>query len=254
MSRSSPSGYFLIAYTFNYIDNNMKHLPITLLSLLASASVFAQTGGNDPVLATPAFAGADCVTLLDSTAVQVAETGSGTFTVHKKFKVQTEKGAVANHIVKYDYDPLTAFAEFRYATIYREGGDVVNVDVTQACDYAAPARAIYWGARQIMLDLGRLNPGDVVEYEIHREYQKYAGNECGDGYPFEYSPFPVGFQGEIRHGAQPRPCYYIFGTNLVYYGIFPRFRNYGKSFHAPGQQDEDGKYRKYDSEPLLHLS
>ena len=144
----------------------MKHLPITLLSLLASASVFAQTGGNDPVLATPAFAGADCVTLLDSTAVQVAETGSGTFTVHKKFKVQTEKGAVANHVVKYDYDPLTAFAEFRYATIYREGGDVVNVDVTQACDYAAPARAIYWGARQIMLDLGRLNPGDVVEYEI----------------------------------------------------------------------------------------
>ncbi len=174
MSRSSPSGYFLIAYTFNYIDNNMKHLPITLLSLLASASVFAQTGGNDPVLATPAFAGADCVTLLDSTAVQVAETGSGTFTVHKKFKVQTEKGAVANHIVKYDYDPLTAFAEFRYATIYREGGDVVNVDVTQACDYAAPARAIYWGARQIMLDLGRLNPGDVVEYEIAKKGFTYA--------------------------------------------------------------------------------
>ena len=147
----------------------MKHLPMTLLSLLASAAVFGQTGGE-----LPAFAEADCVTLLDSTAVQVAETGSGTFTIHKRFKVQTEKGAIANHVVKYDYDPLTAFAEFRYATIYRTGGDVVNIDVTQACDYAAPARAIYWGARQIMLDLGRLNPGDVVEYEIAKKGFTYA--------------------------------------------------------------------------------
>lgn len=147
----------------------MKHLPMTLLSLLASAAVFGQTGGE-----LPAFAEADCVTLLDSTAVQVAETGSGTFTIHKRFKVQTEKGAIANHVVKYDYDPLTAFAEFRYATIYRAGGDVVNIDVTQACDYAAPARAIYWGARQIMLDLGRLNPGDVVEYEIAKKGFTYA--------------------------------------------------------------------------------
>ncbi len=147
----------------------MKHLPMTLLSLLASAAVFGQTRGE-----LPAFAEADCVTLLDSTAVQVAETGSGTFTIHKRFKVQTEKGAIANHVVKYDYDPLTAFAEFRYATIYRAGGDVVNIDVTQACDYAAPARAIYWGARQIMLDLGRLNPGDVVEYEIAKKGFTYA--------------------------------------------------------------------------------
>ena len=74
----------------------------------------------------------------------------GAFAVCKAFKVQTSKGAVANRIIKYDYDPLTAHAEFRYATIYRANGDVINLDVTQACDYAAPARAIYWGARQIM--------------------------------------------------------------------------------------------------------
>ena len=88
--------------------------------------------------------------LLDSTAVQVAETGSGSFTIHRKFKVQTEAGAVANHVVRYDYDPLTAFAEFRHATVRKADGTVEPVDIEEAAyDYAAPARAIYWGARQI---------------------------------------------------------------------------------------------------------
>lgn len=104
----------------------------------------------------------------------------GAFAVCKAFKVQTPKGAVANRIIKYDYDPLTAHAEFRYATIYRANGDVINLDVTGACDYAAPARAIYWGARQIMLEVGRLQPGDVVEYEIAKKGFTYALLTAGD--------------------------------------------------------------------------
>ncbi len=158
----------------------MKYLPIVTLSMLSFASVaWAQSGEScqapqDPTLENPAFAGYDCITLLDSTAVSVQPTGSGSFAVYRKFKVQTPAGGVANHVIKYDYDPLTAFAEFKQATIYRANGDVVNVDVTQACDYAAPARAIYWGARQIMLELGRLEPGDVVEYEISKKGFTYA--------------------------------------------------------------------------------
>lgn len=148
---------------------------IVLTALLASLPVFGQGGGDGPVLSSPEFAGADCVVLLDSTAVQVAETGSGSFTIHRKFKVQTEAGAVANHVVRYDYDPLTAFAEFRHATVRKADGTVEPVDIEEAAyDYAAPARAIYWGARQIMLDLGRLEPGDVVEYEISKKGFTYA--------------------------------------------------------------------------------
>ena len=148
--------------------------------MLSFASVaLAQSGEScqaqqDPTLENPAFAGYDCITLLDSTAVSVQPTGSGSFAVYRKLKVQTPAGGVANHVIKYDYDPLTAFAEFKQATIYRANGDVVNVDITQACDYAAPARAIYWGARQIMLELGRLEAGDVVEYEISKKGFTYA--------------------------------------------------------------------------------
>lgn len=123
-------------------------LTITAVSLLALSPMYGQDScryPQDPTLEkSQAYAGYDCVTLLDSTAVTVQPTGSGAFAVCKAFKVQTSKGAVANRIIKYDYDPLTAHAEFRYATIYRANGDVINLDVTQACDYAAPARAIYW--------------------------------------------------------------------------------------------------------------
>lgn len=149
-----------------------KYLPITMLSLLAATTGFAQQ---------EKYAGFDSVTLLDSTAVSIQPTGAGSFAVYRKFKVQTPQGAVANRIIKYDYDPLTAFAEFRYVTIHRANGDVVNLDVTQACDYAAPARAIYWGARQIMMEVGRLEPGDVIEYEIAKKGFTYALLTAGAG-------------------------------------------------------------------------
>lgn len=130
---------------------------------------------NDPTLKNPqVYWGKDRVVLLDSISVTVTPTGSGSFSVYQAFKVQTDKGAVKSRIIKYDYDPLTAFAEFRFAKIYKSNGDIIDIDITKACDYAAPARAIYWGARQIMLELGKLDPGDIVEYEIAKKGFTYA--------------------------------------------------------------------------------
>lgn len=158
----------------------MRYFTLTVLSFLALSSAYGQSGEScrfapDPTLQKPeVYAGYDCVNLLDSTSVTVQPTGSGSFSVCKTIKIQTPRGAVSNRIIKYDYDPLTAFARFKRATVYRANGDVVNLDVTQACDYAAPARAIYWGARQIMLEVGQLNPGDIIEYEIDKKGFTYA--------------------------------------------------------------------------------
>lgn len=157
-----------------------KYLLSSLLCFFSTTFAFSQADEscrfpNDPTLETlQAYKGFDCLVLLDSTSVTVEPSGSGSFVIYKSFKVQTPKGALANRVIKYDYDPLTAFAEFRYVTIYRANGDVINLDVTQACDYAAPARAIYWGARQIMMEIGRLYPGDVVEYMIRKKGFTYA--------------------------------------------------------------------------------
>ena len=158
----------------------MRYFALTVLSFLTLSPAYGQSGGScrfapDPTLQKPeVYAGYDCVNLLDSTSVTVQPTGSGSFSVCKTIKIQTPRGAVSNRIIKYDYDPLTAFAQFKRATVYRANGDVINLDVTQACDYAAPARAIYWGARQIMLEVGQLNPGDIIEYEIDKKGFTYA--------------------------------------------------------------------------------
>lgn len=158
----------------------MKHLNAILLSLLSLSSAHGQQGESCRMPLDPTaqkqemYAGYDCVTLLDSTSVTVQPTGSGSFAICKTMKIQTPQGAVDNRIIKYDYDPLTAFATFHYVTIYRANGDVVNLDVTKAYDYAAPARAIYWGARQIMIETGRLEPGDIIEYEISKKGFTYA--------------------------------------------------------------------------------
>lgn len=153
------------------------------------------------------YAKFDCVALLDSTSVSVQPTGQGSFAVCKVIKVQTPKGAVANRVIKYDYDPLTAHAEFKRVTIYHADGQIEEVDVKKTCDYAAPARAIYWGARQIMIEVGALNPGDVIDYEIAKKGFTYAllGAVPEDDSRF-IPPMRGQFYDMFHFGAVSLPC------------------------------------------------
>ena len=125
-------------------------------------------------LDTDKFSNYASVTLLDSTNVSVQPTGQGEFSVVKAIKIQNLKGVVTNRVLKYDYDPLTAAARFKVVRVYHEDGTYTEVDVSKTCDYAAPARMIYWGARQIMLQLDNLKPGDIIYYEIDKKGFTYA--------------------------------------------------------------------------------
>lgn len=133
-------------------------------------------------LDTDKFSNYASVTLLDSTNVSVQPTGQGAFSVVKAIKIQNQKGVMTNRVLKYDYDPLTAAAKFKVVRIYHEDGTYTEVDVNKTCDYAAPARMIYWGARQIMLQLDNLKPGDIIYYEIDKKGFTYAllGTENDD--------------------------------------------------------------------------
>lgn len=140
-----------------------------LLSLGSVARLSAQAPTWDK-----ASAKADAVVLLDSTHVRVTDNGSGTFIIRKTIKMLTPKGALQHRTVVYDYDPLTAFARFEAIRILHPDGSVTELDPSKACDYAAPARAIYWGARQIMAEPGRLEPGDILDYTIEKKGFTYA--------------------------------------------------------------------------------
>lgn len=122
----------------------------------------------------PDIAGSDAVVLLDSTGVRFKDSGSGSFDIHQVIKVQTTEGALRHRVLKYDYDPLTAQAVFKDVKVYKADGTVRNIDLSTVCDYAAPARAIYWGARQIMVEVGALEPGDIIDYRIGKKGFTYA--------------------------------------------------------------------------------
>lgn len=120
------------------------------------------------------YDGYDYLIRLDSTYVDVEETGLGYFNITQRVEILTNRGALKWRTVKYDYDPLTAAAEFKAVRITRSNGTTENIDIAREMDYPAPARAIYWGARQKMMNIGRLEPGDVLEYSIFKKGFTYA--------------------------------------------------------------------------------
>ena len=116
----------------------------------------------------------DELIIFDSTLVDMQETGLTYVHNHTLTKVLTAHGAIELSVVKYGYDPLSAFVEIKKAVIYKADGSIVELDVKKEMDYPAPARAIYWGAREKMLEIGRLEPGDAVEMIMFRKGFTYA--------------------------------------------------------------------------------
>ena len=58
--------------------------------------------------------------------------------------------------------------------VLRAGGAVETVPLSAVRDYPAPARAIYWGAREIVIPAGRLEPGDGVWVKTYQKGFTYA--------------------------------------------------------------------------------
>lgn len=125
------------------------------------------------------FANYDQVTVFDSTYAFMEDNGLCRVKMHKLTKVLTHKGCGNNSVVKIDYDPLSAYVEINKVTVYRKNGDI-EVVTNPVLDYVAPARAIYWGASQKMVEVGHLEPGDAVEVEMFRKGFTYALLQADD--------------------------------------------------------------------------
>ena len=155
---------------------------LLLMQLLIPAAFFAQ---SVPELISRAgdaksYPDYDEVVVFDSTLVDVQETGLTYSTSHTLTKILTSHGAIDLSVVKYGYDPLSAWVDIKKAVVYKRSGEVIELDVTGVIDYPAPARAIYWGAREKMIAIGRLEPGDAVEMVMFRKGFTYALLAAGD--------------------------------------------------------------------------
>lgn len=154
----------------------MKRIVLSTLLLICFSGLFA--GPVEDLIrkagTTSDYPDSKQLIIFDSTRVEVQESGLSYFYTHRLHKVLTPAGALDLSYIKYDYDPLTAWAEIRKVVIYRANGKIEFLDTAKTLDYAAPARAIYWGAREKMIETGRLEPGDAVEVFLFKKGFTYA--------------------------------------------------------------------------------
>ncbi|MEN8226322.1 MAG: DUF3857 and transglutaminase domain-containing protein [Bacteroidota bacterium] len=120
------------------------------------------------------FPGAGKLIIFDSTFSDVQATGLTYVYTHRLYKVLTPKGALDLSTITYGYDPLSAYVEIRKVLIHKKTGEVEELDINSVMDYPAPARMIYWGASEKMIETGRLEPGDAVEVFLFRKGFTYA--------------------------------------------------------------------------------
>jgi transglutaminase-like putative cysteine protease len=120
------------------------------------------------------YPGANTVIVFDSMIVKVMDSGLSYVTMHKLSKVLTTAGAIELSVQHFDYDPLSAFVEVKSARIFRRTGEVEDIPLDTILDHASPARMIYWGAREKMVPVGRLETGDGLETLVFRKGFTYA--------------------------------------------------------------------------------
>ena len=148
------------------------------LTLLAATASFATA----QLKARPdKYAGSDFVTLFDSTGVYMEESGLSHVLTHKCIHMYSFKGCSQFSTYKVDYDPLSAYCAIERVLVHRARtgktdtllwpGRENNIPVY---DYVAPARMIYWGASQKMVEIGHLDSGDKLEIWTYKKGYTYA--------------------------------------------------------------------------------
>ncbi len=149
-----------------------------LLTLLAVTTHFV--AAQDKALPGK-YAGSNTITLFDSTGVYMEESGLSHVLTHKCIEMYSFEGCAQYSTYKIDYDPLSAYCDIERVLVHRAAdgrtdtllwpGNPGNIKVY---DYVAPARMIYWGASQKMVQIGRLNLGDKLEVWTYKKGYTYA--------------------------------------------------------------------------------
>ncbi len=128
--------------------------------------------------------GSSRVLVFDRTVADVQESGLTYVDQEQLTKALTRSGGLGLRAVAFSYDPQSALVQIKEARIYRKNGTIEEISLEHVCDYPQPARAIYWGMREVMVPVGRIDAGDAVYIKIFRKGFTYAllGDEEDDRY------------------------------------------------------------------------
>ncbi|MBR6844783.1 MAG: DUF3857 and transglutaminase domain-containing protein [Bacteroidales bacterium] len=156
------------------------------LAIFLALATLGITAANAQTNALPGkYAGSKTLTLFDSTGVYMEESGLSHVLNHKRIRMFSYEGCTQWSTVKVDYDPLSAYCEIRRVLVHRATGKTDTLvwpereGNVQVYDYVAPARMIYWGASQKMVEVGRLNLNDELEIWTYKKGYTYALLEDG---------------------------------------------------------------------------
>ncbi len=155
-----------------------------LFTLIAATVAFATAQHN----ALPGkYAGSKTITLFDSIGVYMEESGLSHVMNHKCIEMFSYEGCAQNSTYKIDYDPLSAYCDIERVLVHRaESGRTDTLlwpgrdGNIKVYDYVAPARMIYWGASQKMVQVGHLSLGDKLEVWTYKKGYTYALLTDGD--------------------------------------------------------------------------
>ena len=126
------------------------------------------------------YENSNTITLFDSTGVYMEESGLSHVLTHKLVRMNSFEGCARWSTVKIDYDPLSAYCEIRGVVVHKGDGTSDTLVWPEregnaaVYDYVAPARLIYWGASQKMVEVGHLDLGDELEVWTYKKGYTYA--------------------------------------------------------------------------------
>jgi len=155
----------------------MNKVILVLVTFLIATSLYADPQTKELINKSgdaTVYPGKSELIIFDSTSVEVNESGLSYVNIHKLTKILTIDGAKKNAVIIFGYDPLSAYVDIKNVKVYHKSGDITELDMTKILDYPAPARGIYWGAREKMIEVGKLEPGDAIEVFMFRKGFTYA--------------------------------------------------------------------------------
>ena len=146
------------------------------------------------------YPGASLLYVLDDADVYVQDSGLATTESCQLIKVLTDAGVRSWARLREEYDPDTNRVTIKAVRIHRADGTIDDVDVSQVITQPAPQHAIYWGNKQHILGLMRVEVGDTLEIRISKIGFNIAYLGAADG-------GPTGAGGEVLQPPMPGHWY-----------------------------------------------
>jgi hypothetical protein len=154
------------------------------------------------------YPGASLLYVLDEADVFVRPSGLATTESCQVIKVLTDAGIKAQSVLRIEYDPATNRIAIRSIRVHRKDGSTEDVDRSGMCTQPAPQWMIYWGNRQHVLSLPRLEVGDSVEIRTSKTgfniaYLEEDGPHSGTTSSPHSGPYDAGPDGGGEAPAGP---------------------------------------------------